>query len=388
VAQEVFFSELPECSRFEEVVHAGAYTDAPGSWYVVMSDVRGSTVAIEAGRYREVNALGVATIIAVCNALPDLEVPFVFGGDGATVLVPGSRLEAVSQALRGVRAIAVDAFDMELRIAAVSVAELAEAGYPVRVRRFRLSEHIALGMFAGEGIAVAERWVKHPETAERYAITPGEVRSDLEGFECRWQPMKSQRGEVVSLLVVALGDDVAKKERTYTQVMAELQVLLDGRDACPVSRHNLRLSGPLSDFSIEARLKTGDREGKTVTRARDDIRKRTLIGRVLAATRQEAGGFDGRGYMQEFIRNSDFRKFDETLRMVLDLTPVESQTLEDWLAARHSEGLLAYGLHRSDSAIATCMVKAYKGDHVHFIDGAGGGYAMAAKSLKAQLAQR
>ena len=32
-----------------------------------------------------------------------------------------------------------------------------------------------------------------------------------------------------------------------------------------------------------------------------------------------AGGFDGKAYPQELIENSDFRKFDEALRMVLDL---------------------------------------------------------------------
>jgi hypothetical protein len=48
---------------------------------------------------------------------------------------------------------------------------------------------------------------------------------------------------------------------------------------------------------------------------------------------------------------------------------------------------LAYGIHRSSSALATCMVKAYEGDHVHFVDGADGGYALAARQLKAQLSE-
>ena len=33
----------------------------------------------------------------------------------------------------------------------------------------------------------------------------------------------------------------------------------------------------------------------------------------------------------------------------------------------------------------TCAISAYQGDHVHFIDGADGGYALAAKQLKGQL---
>lgn len=55
----------------------------------MVTDVRGSTGAIEDGRYRDVDALGVASIIALCNALPELDLPYVFGGDGATLLVRG-----------------------------------------------------------------------------------------------------------------------------------------------------------------------------------------------------------------------------------------------------------------------------------------------------------
>jgi hypothetical protein len=119
--------------------------------------------------------------------------------------------------------------------------------------------------------------------------------------------------------------------------------------------------------------------------AHAEVRKRTLIGKMLNMSGVEAGGYDGEAYREEFIRNTDFRKFDETLRMVLDLSDEESQHLESWLETQFNAGVLAFGIHRSRAAIATCMVRSYKGDHVHFIDGEDGGYALAAKGLKAQL---
>src|SRR5688572_12050453 len=97
-----FFASLPEISDFGQVTHADVYREAPATWSLALTDVRGSTRAIEAGRYRDVNALGVASIVAVCNALPDVDVPYVFGGDGATLLVPGSRAQPTAEALRGV----------------------------------------------------------------------------------------------------------------------------------------------------------------------------------------------------------------------------------------------------------------------------------------------
>jgi hypothetical protein len=44
-------------------------------------------------------------------------------------------------------------------------------------------------------------------------------------------------------------------------------------------------------------------------------------------------------------------------------------------------------LHRQDAAMMTCFTPAAtRSDHVHFIDGARGGYASAATALKAALA--
>jgi hypothetical protein len=44
-------------------------------------------------------------------------------------------------------------------------------------------------------------------------------------------------------------------------------------------------------------------------------------------------------------------------------------------------------MHRSPAALVTCLVRSYDGDHVHFVDGSDGGYALAAKQMKAQLAE-
>ena len=44
-------------------------------------------------------------------------------------------------------------------------------------------------------------------------------------------------------------------------------------------------------------------------------------------------------------------------------------------------------LHRQDAALMTCFTPSVmRSDHVHFIDGARGGYATAATALKAMMA--
>jgi hypothetical protein len=386
-AYENFFSELPEIDEFARAVELAHYADVPESWHVVITDVRGSTRAIEAGRYKDVNALGVSSIVAVQNALSDLELPYVFGGDGATLLVPGTRLERAAVALRGVQRLSRDAFELELRVATIAVSELVAAGERVRVARFRTSPSVSLALLAGGGFAAAERWVKDPKRCARYAVGEGEASADLEGFECRWQPVRSRRGQVISLLVLSLAATESERENTYKHTLDAIDGLLSLRDARPVKRDNLRMLGLFGDFSTEARVRSGTRGGRAFARARDNARKQALIGRALMATGKNAGGFDGQRYRAELVENTDFRKFDETLRMVLDLSEAELRELLAHLERERARGRLVFGLHRSDSALMTCFVRSYQGNHVHFVDGSNGGYAIAAKQLKAQLAE-
>src|SRR5262249_27480925 len=98
------------------------------------------------------------------------------------------------------------------------------------------------------------------------------------------------------------------------------------------------------------------------------------------------GGFVPHIYMKQLVENSDFRKYDDGLRMVLDCHPALADALEERLAAAAADGTVCYGLHRQDAAMMTCFtLSTNRPDHFHFIDGARGGYASAATALKAML---
>jgi hypothetical protein len=54
------------------------------------------------------------------------------------------------------------------------------------------------------------------------------------------------------------------------------------------------------------------------------------------------------------------------------------------LKQAREQGIARYGLHREDEALMTCIAPLPShSDHVHFIDGASGGYTLAAMQLKA-----
>jgi len=98
-----------------------------------------------------------------------------------------------------------------------------------------------------------------------------------------------------------------------------------------------------------------------------------------------AGGYQGKQYRVELRDNTDYRRFDDTLRILLDCSAAQADAIDTMLAQRAQRGELNYGLHRSDSALMTCLVFSLeKGEHIHFVDGSDGGFTSAAKNLKSK----
>jgi hypothetical protein len=382
---EAFYAELPTFADFVEVTNPVHYRPAPDDWLVVITDVIGSTKAIEAGRYKDVNSLGVASIVALRNALPDVELPFVFGGDGATILVPESRRATVESTLRGIRKLAQNAFAMDMRTSAIAVGELHRDGFEVLVARYQASPDVYLAMFSGSGLTQAERRIKHPEQGAAYAIgEAGPVSADFTGFECRWEPIPSRNGQVASILVQARADDRHAADTVYREVLQTLKSILEG-DGRPVDSSTLNLQGRDGNFDAEAKVRSGSASGLGFGFRRLVAKTSARIGSTLMRKGWSAGGFPGEIYRGQVVANTDFRKFDDTLRMVVDVDAANLDAIRAFLSERHAAGDLVFGIHVSGASLMTCAIQAYEGKHVHFVDGSDGGYALAAKQMKQQL---
>jgi hypothetical protein len=380
-ADERFYEELEPFDSFVEVPEPEHYRPVPDSWLVVITDVKGSTKAIEAGRYKDVNALGVASIVALRNAVGDIRIPYVFGGDGATLLVPGSRRHQVEPALRGICSMARASFDFDMRAGIVPVGELRKEGYPVFAARYRASAAIDLAMLSGEGLTEAERRVKDPELS--YQVGEGAALADFNGFECRWRPIPSRNGEVVSLLVKATTADRDEGAAVYRRIIEKIEsAQAEFAPGRPVAPETLQLQRFRDGFDQEARIRSGEARGLVFWFRSLVAKLSAWIGTVLMKRRMNAFGFPGRAYKDEVTANTDFRKFDDMLRMVIDVTPAQHTAIEALLEQEHDEGAIVYGLHSAPTTIMTCAISDYRGGHVHFVDGSDGGYALAAKQLK------
>ena len=73
------------------------------------------------------------------------------------------------------------------------------------------------------------------------------------------------------------------------------------------------------------------------------------------------------------------------LRMVICTTNKESQEIETFLEKEFKSKNIIYGIHKSDSALMTCLIFQRHGKHTHFVDASNGGYALAAKEMKKRL---
>ena len=376
LSSETFFSALPVFVEFEGVADSGNYRALPGDWALATADIVDSTGAIEAGRYKAVNMAGASVISAILNALGNNDLPFVFGGDGAMVAVPPSGVDKARDALSAVQAWVGEELQLTLRAALVPVADVIAAGLSVGVARFQVNPEVSYAMFAGGGSSWAEARMKEGQFAVPPA--PSGTRPDLTGLSCRWNPIQSRHGDIVSIIAVPVGaENLAAFQALVTDIVA--LVAGEDRDGHPVAAEGPQIGLSMAGLSAETRTAPKSKQfGHRLF-----ILAQYLLTVGLFRLGLTLGRFDPKAYRQDVASNTDFRKFDDGLKMTIDVDKDRFRQIEARLQQAASAGICRFGLHRQDSALMTCIVPTpLSRDHMHFIDGAAGGYAMAASRMK------
>jgi hypothetical protein len=377
---EIFYGSIAVFRDFASLMDPALYSPLPDDWTIGVADIVESTRAIAEARYKSVNMAGAAVIASVTNALEGREFPFVFGGDGASFAVSPDDLERVREALAATAIWVKEDLDLVMRVALVPIAAVRAQGLDVRVARFGPSANLSYAMFSGGGLGWAEAAMKRGEFA--VAMAPPGTQPDLTGLSCRFEEMPSVHGLILSVLVVpARGADMNAFRKLIEDIIA--LVALSPDSGRPVPPGGPPLRWPPAGFELEARATRGG----SLFRRYAFVLANTLFAYVVMRFGISVGGFVPKTYVRQVVENSDFRKYDDGLRMVLDCAPELERALSQRLATAASMGIARYGLHRQNAAMMTCFTpSALRSDHVHFIDGARGGYASAATALKATLA--
>ena len=379
-ATDAFYGAIPVFRGFDRLMDPALYSPLPDDWAIGVADIVESTRAIANQRYKAVNMAGAAVIAAVTNALQGREFPFVFGGDGASFAVSPADLALAREALAATATWVGEDLDLAMRVALVPVKAIRAQGLDVRVARFGPSPNLSYAMFSGGGLGWADGAMKRGEFAVESA--PVGAQPDLSGLSCRFEEIPSTRGVILSVLVVPATDvDPHVFRKVIEDVIGLVEQSPDAGRPVPPGGPPLRW--PPAGLEYEARAARGG----TLLKRRAVALAFTFWAYLVLRFGIRVAGFVPANYIRQVVENSDFRKYDDGLRMILDCTPELERTLTQLLERAAAGKVVRYGLHRQDAAMMTCFAPSVmRSDHIHFIDGARGGYASAATALKAMAA--
>jgi len=375
------YVDLDGFTDFNGITDDRYFYRVPRDWSIFITDVKGSTKAIEQGRYKDVNTIGAASITVARNVIGK-DFPYVFGGDGATLLVPPSDLDTVMGALKSLQELSSVQFGLGLRVGHILVREVEQSGAYIEVAKHELVKGKFVAVFRGGGLALAEKMIKGDEA--RYSSPDLSVGDpDLTGLSCRWNKIPNKRGKVLSLLVTARGQD---SDRLYAGILQFLNNLFDGdfNVANPVNTESLEYKSVQECINDEKRYEGSRFSWRYFYRVFEIIMTVLFFKWNLPAL-----VFDSQRYKQSMRVHSDYRKFDDMLRLVIDCSSGQITLIREYLESLRVRNEIDYGMHESDNALMTCFVQdTQDGNHIHFIDGDNGGYAMAAKQMKKQISER
>ncbi|MGE9297016.1 MAG: DUF3095 domain-containing protein [Puniceicoccales bacterium] len=384
-----FVHSLPAIHSMREAIDPAAYRRLPEDWLIALTDVRGSTENLRKGRYKEVNGVGVAAIAAVRNLHKPEEIPFVFGGDGATFCLPPERRADVEKVLRATRRLARDDFGLELRTGIVPHHTILAQGREVRVARLQLSEWVTQTLFLGGGLELAEDLVKNDSPDNPYRVDEdGELAADFTGLECRWENIPSRHGETVAYIFRAFGTEDERAAILRRMIDRVGEIYGDDHESHPLHLGGLKLTSDPAKLTVENRVRSygKDATGRFIYSLY--LQLQILVGRVIMKRGLNFAGADWSHYKTDLIANADYRKIDDCLRFVLSGTARQREELIALVEHEFQPEQLSWGHHVSDAAIMTCVIDTYEREHLHFVDGAAGGYALAAQQMKSRLAAK
>lgn len=380
MSSTTFFDSVSLFTDFHSVSRGELYTDVPENWWVIAADIKNSTEAIENGKYKNVNMAGASVIAAINNLFQNrIDLPYSFGGDGAVILVPDRRISDIKKVLNDCKYVVLREFGLELKAGLIPVRDIYKAGHLLRVAKLRLSDSAFITLFWGEGLPHAEEIIKSGETI----LEKERLQANFAGLECRWDKISPEHEEITSVIIKAASLSDKELYNIYDNCLKKIQTIYGSFESkSPLSVSKLSFAMSLQKLSAEWKIRCAHSgiSGKIIYLLRllfQQIAGAYLMNRKIATKNTDWGR-----YKQDLVKHADYHKFGDGLRFVISGTADQREKLEAFLQQQFKKGFLNFGVHSSSGLIITCLIKNHHREHVHFVDGADGGYAMAAKQMK------
>ncbi|QDO94432.1 DUF3095 domain-containing protein [Formosa sediminum] len=351
----------------------------PDDWHIVVTDIKGSTASIDNGFSEIVNLIATGSIIAALNiaAKHVVDIPFFFGGDGATLLIPSTLLSEIMAALTIHQENIQKEFNIYLRVGSISVAHVYANNQDLKIAKASINALHTIPIVLGNGLHFAERLIKSRDSVlDKSTIT--QMGLDLEGMECRWNkiPPPQHSNEVVSLLITAT--NASQQAPIFQKILEHTNAVYGSlRHRNPISIPKLKLS--FNYMRIKTELKVSKRTAGILNVLK--VWMNNIIGKYYYLPTQ-----NGQNYLKELTQLSDILVIDGRINMVISGTTTQRQKLTGYLDDLEQNGEILYGRYVSNSSIMSCYVRNRNAKHIHFVDGGNSGYTRAAKVLKGKLA--
>ncbi|MCW2119690.1 DUF3095 domain-containing protein [Flavobacterium sp. 7A] len=356
------------------------FSTVPPNWSIVVTDIENSTTAVSRGLHNDVNRTATGSIITVLNTLKSLnnsvKIPYFFGGDGSTFIMPNSVLEPVLEALNQYSRHIKNSLQLQLRVGHLEVEKVYSKDVSLKITKLRHNEFLTTPVIIGNGLKYAEQVIK-----ENFVPTFNEsnkyIQPNLEGMQCRWDEIYPNKNDkkVVCLLVDC--DDEKDQANVYGIIMREIDFIfgnLEKRN--PISTIKLKLNTSLENIRKEMKIKIGKYQITYVI----SNWLMTLFGTFYFKFFKA-----GRLYKYRVTQLSDTIMLDGFLNTVISGTEEQVTRLKMLLDDLEAKNKIIYGIHITHASIMSCYIEDKEKKHIHFVDGTEGGYTSAAIMFKEKL---
>lgn len=377
-----FYTQLPAVSGpLPRLLREGRFAEVPPDWHAVVADVKGSSAAVAAGKHNDVNLVAAGSLIAALNVAKakGIEIPFFFGGDGSTLLLPEAIMPPVMAALGAHNSNSQKTFGLAMHIGSVPVAEAAAEGHSIGIAKLAVDAAFHKAIAVGNGLRWAEEKIKGTEPEAAPADTSA---LNLTGLECRWNRIKPGVKEAENVCYLIEAVDPSLQAVVYAAVFDEMEEVY-GAEArrSPLSPERLKMLLNLKKLRTEMMVKFGGWNPRYFLWQF----VRTAIGRLYFKYNWTIGGLSGQEYLAQLIAHADTLTVDGRINTIVCAPPERHERFLRFLQKQEAAGLLVYGHYASKESIMTCYIENLNQKHIHFVDGADGGYTLAARELKVKL---
>jgi hypothetical protein len=358
------------------------FSNVPKNWSIVVTDIENSTDAVARGLHNDVNLSATGSIITVLNTLKKvdntLKIPYFFGGDGSTFIVPNTVLKPILLALNSYSKHIKNTLQLNLRVGKLEVEKVYSNDVTIRITKIRHNKYFTTPVVLGNGLKYAEHIIKDSFKASAPTTTEN-IELNLEGMECRWDEVYPNQtdNKVICLLVDC--DNEEMQAEVYGRIMKEIDFIFgDLEKRNPISTIKLKLDTSFEKIRKEMYAKIGKYQ-ITYLIINWLI---TIIGTFYFKFLKI-----GKLYKYRVTQLSDTIMVDGLLNTVTTGTDDQINKLKVLLDDLESNKKIIYGMHITHASIMSCYIENREEKHVHFVDGTEGGYTSAAIMFKLKKQQ-